>query len=1555
MDPGPCLNDHSLGPSVSGCRDDFDFTLAFERIFFAILPGSLFIAACLARLAYLLPRPGIVSGAAFKYTKLAVIAVYASIQLAILALIAADKSHEGHRLSIAATAIPFIASLFMIALSFAEHSKSPRPSFLLSGYILLTLLLDIAQVRTSWLVASSSRETVFARLFTASVAAKVVLLVVEAWRKSRWVRWNLEEHSPEEVDGIFGLGVYTWLNRLFTQGYSTVLSLSDLYPLDTTMMTEAVYPEFEKRLQPPRYIPGGFSLARALFRSLLVPWLLPVLPRLCLIGFKYAQPFFLRSLLIYLQSTDIPDTMSRNIGYGFIGAAALIYVGIAVSGALFHYYNYRAVYMVRSCLASAIYKKTTEARSSVGGDAAALTLMSTDVERIVRNFNSIHDLWGTTVEVAIGSWLLYQYLGAAFVAPILTILACAVAVSLASKYSGRRQQDWMVKIQKRVGLTAGAIANIKGLKITGIVDHVYDIIQALRADEIVSGNRWRLIVIYSALIGMAPGLLSPVFTFAVTSRTLGTTDIYTSMSYLMLVTTPLSTLFQTIPGIVASFACLRRIQNFLEAEPRVDYRKFSRSGPLPEKYADLSSVSLPAGSEKSPPHIHEPVSEEPVTPAAATHPVVPTPPPPAIRLSSCNFGWVADKIALKNIIATIPAGQLTMIVGPVASGKSTFCHALLGEVPYVSGEVIVDAHPQGIGFCEQSPFLLNATLKENIVGYSSFDQAKYDEIIEATRLSTDISLMPEGHDTKIGSNGMILSGGQKQRVSLARALYLESDMLIFDDILSGLDNDTETEVFNRVFGPEGMLRRRGSTAVICTHSIRHLPAADHIIALGSEGTLVEEGSFQDLMKNNLYVHNLGVKASSNSDSAESSASSAAPSDAEPAAKSSPSAAKPKPKVLERQFDKARQMGDWKVYVHYFSAVRKAIITLILVMGVLYGFGENFSTIWLGFWAEDKLSRDGPFYIGIFALLRTMQLVWVFLIGTAVLVSLVKISGNAMHAGALRTVITAPLTFFTTTDIGVVTNLFSQDMTIIDGELPMALLNMLLIPFNLIGMAFVIATATPYLAIGYVVLGAVLYMLQKFYLRTSRQIRLLDLEAKSPLYSHFIDTIKGIATIRAFAWVPQNVSLNNDLLNNSQRPVYLLIMIQQWLTLVLQLVVAALALGAVALATQLSAAAGFAGASLVTLMSFGELMTYMILMYTLLETSIGAVARLKTFGEVVKSEDLEGEDLRPGEEWPPRGQIEIRDISASYTTDTTGGEDDEKADSEEPRMALRNLSISIQPGEKVAVCGRTGSGKSSLFLLLLRLLDPTPASADIQIDSIPLYKIHRPTLRKRIIAVPQDPILLPGASSLLANLDPDKLATEAECLEVLKTVHLGSLSSANVEELSAGQKQLLSLGRAILRRRMKPGGGLLLLDEVGSSVDRETDRAMGEVIQREFDGYTIVMIAHRLEMVRDYFDKVVVMDQGSVVEVGAPRTLVGVEGSRFRELWVSGNYEDVEVPESSQIFPVQNYHQYRTTLRSRSFNHLAVRFNLPITDPATDLGLEAVSIIPTRVLDPEWSG
>ncbi|KAK7398601.1 hypothetical protein QQX98_012010 [Neonectria punicea] len=1482
-----CLNDDSLGPIVRGCRGDFDFTVKFERIFLSIVPAGVFVALSLVRLVTLLPKPRIVRDVAFGLVKLTVLVAFAALQFSLLAII--SRFHHGpvQGLSIAATSSSLVAGLAMIALSWAEHTASPRPSTTLKGYLVLTLIFDIAQARTLWLEAVGPPW--FAPLFTASVATKGLSLIVEAQHKTRWLLWDIQEHSPEEWCGIFGLALYSWLHRLFVMGYKTLLSIDNLYALDKDLSAEAA-----KQLEPTTSFWGpksrsrsrsttlgsGLGLAWVMAKLLAVPFLLPVAPRVALMGFSFAQPFFIRALLEYLQHPE--EASAASTGHGLICAGTLIYLGISLSSALYSYYQLRAICMLRSCLGTAVYKKTTEATPATGveGDTAiaSITLMSTDVERVARGLLNIHEFWACTLELGLGLWLLQRQLGAAFLAAVITLVACGVVMGCMCRHGGTQQRLWMSSIQHRVGLTATVLANMKSLKMSGVADCIMDLIQPLRIGELAAGRRWRTFLVLTASLAHVPSTLTPVAAFAFTPGRLGVAATFTALSYLVLLSGPLTRLCQALPSLQSAIACLGRIQYALAAESRQDLRKFV---PLLESELKLSAEPphLPGGGL-----VEKQLNQ-------STRPKLDV----AVSIVGGSFGWTPEKMALSNITGTIPAGKITMITGPVASGKSTFCKALLGEVPIAHGDVLVSSSYTKVGFCDQTPFLLNTTLKENIVGYSQFDSLRYNEALEATGLNVDVELFPDGHNAKAGSNGIMLSGGQKQRVSLARALYLKSNLLIIDDIFGSLDAGTAEAVFQKVLGPNGIVRKRGATAVLCTNSVRHLSLADHLIVLGTDGTVVSEGSFQEIRDGCSWLDEEGQKpwpSRSRSPSMDRRQDiwSAEMEEEEPSASRRQTR---NSRELERSCNTARQLGDFKVYRHYFGQTSVLSILLFLLAGLFFGTTANFSTVWVRYWSEDALNRTRAFYLGIYALLRGLELASFAGGAAVVLIIIVTHAGARLHEAALSTVVMAPLTFFTSTDLGSVVNLFSQDMTVIDGELPLSLANICLSGFEVVGMAVVIALASPYIATGYPLLLVILYGVQKLYLRTSRQLRLLDLEAKGPLYSHFLDTITGLPTIRASGWAKDHISHNSRLLNASQRPAYLLAMVQQWLALTLRIIVTVVAAVTITLATQLTISPGFAGASLVTLMSFSGTMTRVMESYTQLETSLGAVSRLKTFGDEVTSEALLDEDIVPPEDWPQAGAIEIKDVSASYLR-----ADDDVSGSASP--ALKNLTLSIQPGERVAICGRTGSGKSSIVLLLLRLLNPlVQCSQNMSIDGLPLHRIDRAALRRRVITVSQDLVFLPPGSTVRANLDPFDAASDDDCIAVLEAVRLNLLArggpegperpegSSNglrqrmsAESLSAGQQRLFALARAVLRSRVRAkavgggvGGGVLLLDEINFAADEETEKMIRDIIKVEFADYTVIMVSHQLRMVMELCQRVIVLENGVVAETGDPRQLI----------------------------------------------------------------------------------
>lgn len=1291
MDFSGCHDDDAFGPAVRGCRGDFDFTIRFEQLVLAIIPSSVFISLVLPRLLVLWQKPNLVAGRILLAAKLFTIACLTGLQLGLLAL-SASQPGKFKALFTASSALAVAASLSIFVLSYAEHARSPRPSILLSSYLLLGVLFDIAMVRTFWMargdslvagidpdltvsVASfilNSAETVFCRLFSSALAFKVVLLLLESIQKKSLMLpasgWKSEDHSPEETSGLFSLSVYSWLNSLFWQGYSSILSVDDLFVLDQSMSTkklEAKLAKYANVLPPPPIDgegPGPQSLynfgrkkgglSRALMKALAMEILLPIGPRLALTGFTFGQPFIINATLSYLAEPAAEQL--RGSGYGLIGASFLIYFGVSVSNAVYYYFQGRVMFMIRGALAGAIYRKTTEQRLDAADDAAAITLMSTDLERIRLGLTIVNEYWANTIQVVLASWLLHGEIGIAFIAPLVIVSLSVAALSGLSFITARRQKAWLALIQKRVGMTSNTIAGMKHLKISGLAVPIETLIQQLRIQELDVGSRFRQIMCWALTSAYTPQTLAPVLAFALTSRSLDAARVFTSLSFVLLVTEPFGMILQGLPTVISAFACLDRVQNFLEKPPREEFRE-----PL-TVVSEKSSLTSKDGEVDS------------------------------FVIDAASLGWGDTKFALPNMRLSVPKSKLTIIVGPVASGKSTLCKALLSELPHrAAGSSLrfdlrtPDGRLRRIGYCDQTPFLFNATVRDNIVGPTgpkeAFDEARYRQAIEAAMLLPDLALLPQGDRTKVGSNGITLSGGQKQRVSIARALYVDTDVYIFDDVLSGLDADTEEKVFDRVFGPDGVLtKQRHATTILCTHSVRHLPSAEHIVALDVNGTIVEQGDFQTLLANRSYVHSLGVedkkkKAVNDSvaaDGSDDSGDQATPDGSILVEDGPPSADSPilnstlTGRDCDEQVDDpdmvaakmaGRALGDTSVYMYYFSRIGPIPLATFAVFGFFFGFLSNWGNVWINFWVEDLVRlprphRSSAFYIGMYGFFQMFSLISLFIVCTVTFRTMIRISGARLHRETLQTVVRAPLRFFTTTDCGVVTNYFSQDMTLIDGELPGSLVNVCVGFILTLCGAAVIASSSPYLVITYPFIFGIFFVIQKFYLRTSRQLRLLDLEAKSPLYTHFLDTMKGLSTYRAFGWVEPGVAINDRLVDRSQRPAFLLAMVQRWLAFTIQLVVTVLSTAVVALATQLRHKTSLTGASLVLLMNFGSSLGAIMYSYTMLETSLGAVNRLKTFREEVRSEshdDNAAETVLPPPSWPTRGEIRLQNVTATY--------------------------------------------------------------------------------------------------------------------------------------------------------------------------------------------------------------------------------------------------------------------------------------------------------------------
>lgn len=485
------------------------------------------------------------------------------------------------------------------------------------------------------------------------------------------------------------------------------------------------------------------------------------------------------------------------------------------------------------------------------------------------------------------------------------------------------------------------------------------------------------------------------------------------------------------------------------------------------------------------------------------------------------------------------------------------------------------------------------------------------------------------------------------------------------------------------------------------------------------------------------------------------------------------------------------------------------------------------------------------------------------------------SATYLHEKLLITVENAPLSFLTSTDTGKILNRFSNDLSIIDSELPVAGLVVANNVFMTITQAILICVSASYFSIVLPFVLLAMYLLQKFYLCTSRQIRLMDLETKAPLYSNFLETLSGLITIRAFGWTHEMKKRNMDFLDASQRPFYFLYCIQVWLVLVIDLLVAALAVILVLLIVKLrqsSTDAGFVGLALVNIMSFNMTLSTVIINSTATETSLGAISRIKSFVASTSSENRPEESQAVPMDWPSKGDIIISNVSASYALGQS--------------PALYNINLTITAGQKLGICGPSGAGKSSFIALLLHMLEVNAGA--ITIDGMNLLTIPRQLLRERLTVIPQEPIFIAGTIRQnldIMNLGKDDVAAEAALNKVglwSIVTKAGGLDAPMEPEdlLSHGQRQLFCLARAMLKCSQ-----ILIIDEATASVDLQTEKVMQQIISDHFTNCTIIAVAHRLQTIRD-FDKIAVFENGSVVEYGEPDTLIVKEGGKFKALWDS---------------------------------------------------------------------
>eukprot|EP00759_Apiculatamorpha_spiralis_P001269 PhF_6_TR10440/c0_g1_i2/m.16510/K05673/ABCC4; ATP-binding cassette, subfamily C (CFTR/MRP), member 4 len=1148
-------------------------------------------------------------------------------------------------------------------------------------------------------------------------------------------------------------------------------------------------------------------------------------------------PFCLARIV---RAMSAPDEYSLDERLGWAGGL----VGANCCFAVLHHHLFfglnRFGGRLRTAIQALLYKKTSQLSAQALTELTTGTLlnvMGSDLMRVEESIIFLHFVWVAVLVSGLCLYVMYSYVEYAALAGFLTVVLLIPIQSFTNFAFGKLRSKIVMYKDRRVKHVNEIVTAVRLVKMYTWEKAFAAIVNVLRLQEISTIANANYLGASNYAFGFTTPLLIALITFVTYDQIGG--DL-----------TP-----EKVYGTLAFVYPTRQMVAW--------FLPFGVRGYVELKVIFGRIESVLKGDEK---------------PQVAHHSGLTT----GVYLSGASMTWKEDATAtqkdtsgnasggggtgfqLTNVAFTVTSGQVLGVIGKVGAGKSTLLHLLLGEIKHSSGTVNVNGT---CAYASQVPWILTDSVRNNILFGRPYDPAWYKSVVRACALSRDFQLWPHRDDTYIGERGVTLSGGQRARISLARAIYGKEDIVLLDDPLSAVDVVVGRHIFQHVV----LELLKDKAVILVTHQQQYLREVTNILVLDN-GSVRSYGNY-DTIASQLHEELKDMAQEEDETETATITNTGVGNENEDIPLTQPGENGPK------QEDRTTGAVTWKTYKEYLSyslgqSKRTVLLVLVWVLAVFTPQALYLVTDWwLSKWSDTPVKdRSGNYYVTVYGLLVAGTAVFAFARSLFITNRMTK-AARLMHDSMFQGLLSAPTLFFDQTPGGRILNRFSQDLGVVDEQFVNVIVDLLSGVAITMGTVALVCALNPWLFLPVFPIVVSFFFIRRYYVQTIREVKRLQSTTRSPIISHLTETLHGIFTLRSFNAQDRFFEKLFDYQDDHTKPNYMFLMASRWLGMRLDLLcilflVVTVFFGVTAVGDIPS---GAVGVSLLYVVQLLGGLQWFVRQSAEAEALMISVERVLEFTHLpVESARVTPADNALPPLWPKHGKLEFQGASLKYVQDGA--------------YVLKDISLTIPPGSKVGVVGRTGAGKSSLIAALFRLTEL--CEGKILIDGIDCKTLGLERLRSTFCVIPQEPLLF--TATIQENIDPFTQYKEQDIWRVLKLSELsdyvesleGGLKFKITEgggNFSVGQRQLLCLARALLH-----DAKILIMDEATANVDYHTDGIIQKCIRQCFEKCTVITVAHRLDTIIDC-DYIMVLDGGRLKEFDSPHLLLQDRGTIFSSL------------------------------------------------------------------------